>query len=143
MIEIEIGDTTFGVNPQTADWYYCLIVEMLGETDYLDGYATGKRPTRATAKEAHQCRHSWVAGMMYVHEEDLDTVSAERPVTCEQCDAVYGRRNPPLFKVLEFEVNATPQGAYSHLHKPARDDSGAPDPDVELRAQVAKAVDAR
>lgn len=36
-----------------------------------------------------ECRHSWVAGMMYVADEDLETVAAMRSVTCEYCDAEY------------------------------------------------------
>ncbi len=37
-----------------------------------------------------ECRHSWVAGMMHVHDEDLETVAAMRQVECEKCEAVYG-----------------------------------------------------
>jgi hypothetical protein len=37
-----------------------------------------------------ECRHSWVAGMLYVSDEDLDTVAASRTVECEKCEAVYG-----------------------------------------------------
>ena len=37
--------------------------------------------------------HSPVAGMMVVHEEDLDTVAAVRTVECESCDRVYLRRS--------------------------------------------------
>ncbi len=48
---------------------------------------------------ARYCSHTWVAGMMYVHPEDLGTVMAARrtngdsPVECEQCEAqpVKGR----------------------------------------------------
>jgi hypothetical protein len=36
------------------------------------------------------CRHSWVAGMMYVHDEDLATVAAVRTVECEHCDVTVG-----------------------------------------------------
>jgi hypothetical protein len=36
-----------------------------------------------------ECRHSWVAGMMNVHDEDLDTVAKVRKVECEKCEAVY------------------------------------------------------
>ena len=36
-----------------------------------------------------ECKHSWVAGMMYVHDEDLDDVAAVRKVECEKCDKVY------------------------------------------------------
>lgn len=41
------------------------------------------------------CRHSWVAGMMYVSDEDVASVAEERaakgirPVECETCEKVY------------------------------------------------------
>lgn len=35
------------------------------------------------------CDHVGVAGMMYVHAEDLDYVAATRLVECEKCDATY------------------------------------------------------
>jgi len=41
--------------------------------------------------EPADCLHSWVAGMMVVAEEDLDTVAAIRPVECEKCEATYPR----------------------------------------------------
>lgn len=37
------------------------------------------------------CRHSWTAGMLYVDDEDLETVSAVRAVECEKCETVYVR----------------------------------------------------
>ncbi len=39
--------------------------------------------------------HVWLGGMMYVHNEDADTVNAERlangldPLECERCPATY------------------------------------------------------
>lgn len=33
--------------------------------------------------------HSWVAGMMNVHSEDVESVAAVRPVECERCEYVY------------------------------------------------------
>ncbi len=33
--------------------------------------------------------HSWVAGMMVVHPEDVASVAAVREVVCETCDKVY------------------------------------------------------
>ena len=33
--------------------------------------------------------HRWVAGMMYVHDEDVESVAAVRPVECERCEYVY------------------------------------------------------
>jgi hypothetical protein len=43
-------------------------------------------------------RHTWVAGIMAVHDEDLDAVYAERAargetIDCETCDAVYEPAN--------------------------------------------------
>jgi hypothetical protein len=40
------------------------------------------------------CRHSWVAGMMHVSDEDLDEVYAARhprgeTIDCERCEQVY------------------------------------------------------
>jgi len=34
-------------------------------------------------------KHSWVGGMMVIHEEDLDYCASVREVTCERCDEVY------------------------------------------------------
>lgn len=36
------------------------------------------------------CRHRWVAGMMYVHDEDLVSVARVRNVECERCEEVVG-----------------------------------------------------
>lgn len=41
-----------------------------------------------------ECLHSWVGGMIYVHDEDLESVARERAewggtVECEKCDAIY------------------------------------------------------
>ena len=106
-------ETTYGVAPNTADWYYCAVVDYgTGDSDHIDGYATGPRPTVRGLRAHTACRHSWVSGMCKVHEEDLESVSASRPVTCERCDLVYGCKPKPLFQVLEWEVKATPQGAY-------------------------------
>jgi hypothetical protein len=33
-----------------------------------------------------ECQHVYVAGMMYVSDEDLAAVSAMRLVECERCD---------------------------------------------------------
>jgi hypothetical protein len=33
--------------------------------------------------------HQWYTGMMYVHPEDVETVTATRPVECEWCEHVY------------------------------------------------------
>lgn len=35
------------------------------------------------------CRHVWVAGMMYVHDEDVEAVAAIRPVECERCEVPF------------------------------------------------------
>lgn len=36
--------------------------------------------------------HEWVAGMMCVDSEDVDSVAANRHVECAQCEAIY---DPP------------------------------------------------
>lgn len=109
--------TEFGVAPYTADWYYCAIVEWRGretDTDYIDGYASGSAPTIKGLREFTACRHVWVGGMCYVHEEDLAAVAASgRRIECENCDAVYGEKEPQRFKVLEWEVKATPHGKFA------------------------------
>jgi hypothetical protein len=35
------------------------------------------------------CMHSWVSGMMYVADEDLDLISESMKVECEKCEKVY------------------------------------------------------
>jgi len=101
-------------NPSDADWYWsAIIVDSFGETDNYDGYAVGDRPTQSNFQEWHGQgslghNHSWVAGMMHVHDEDLETVSKMRPVTCEVCDLVYGSK-PKKIKVLDWEVTAIPK----------------------------------
>jgi hypothetical protein len=106
--------TYMKADPKTADWYYSAILEdMFGETDHIDGYAVGDKPTQADFQEwygqgSFGHNHSWVAGMMHVHDEDLDTVSKERPVSCEVCDLVYGRK-PKKIKVINWEVVAIPK----------------------------------
>ncbi len=41
------------------------------------------------------CQHVWVAGMMYVHDEDAAAVAAVRPVVCESCDTTYSDTQQP------------------------------------------------
>jgi hypothetical protein len=48
----------------------------------------------AVLSPPEECRHSWVAGIMYVHDEDLDAVYAARQefggtIDCEKCEKVY------------------------------------------------------
>lgn len=52
--------------------------------DRVDG-----KESEPIVNEPRECEHSWVAGLMYVHDEDLDAVAKIRPITCERCDAVY------------------------------------------------------
>lgn len=33
--------------------------------------------------------HTWIAGMMYVNDEDVEAVAAVRTVECETCERVY------------------------------------------------------
>src|SRR5574341_560762 len=48
------------------------------ESDYaIEGWAV-----------ARYCGHVWIAGMMYVHEEDLGAVASVRRVECERCEYV-------------------------------------------------------
>jgi hypothetical protein len=102
-------DTTFGVPPDTADWYYCAVIERPdGETDYIDGYATGAEPTRSGLREHAACQHSWVGGMMHVHEEDLKKSAATRKVECEKCNLIYGQKEQPAFRILEWTTQKTP-----------------------------------
>jgi hypothetical protein len=39
--------------------------------------------------------HTWVAGMMYVHAEDVEDVAAARPVECERCERTYASVGDP------------------------------------------------
>jgi hypothetical protein len=45
--------------------------------------------TDAPAPAPVRCRHVWVAGMMYVHDEDVESVAAVRPVECERCEVPF------------------------------------------------------
>lgn len=105
--------TRFGVDPQNADWYYCAVIDRHGETDYIDGYAAGDKPTRTALQEHSRCRHSWVAGMMRVHDEDVEDVAAVRRVVCEKSDWVYAHRDRKPLTILEWTVNPTPHGAHA------------------------------
>ena len=40
------------------------------------------------------CLHSWVAGMMHVHTEDLIAVAKLRTVECEKCELTVGPATP-------------------------------------------------
>ena len=40
------------------------------------------------------CGHSFVAGVMYVSAQDLDTVSQERVIECEYCEYAIGPDTP-------------------------------------------------
>ena len=55
----------------------------------LDCHAMISNDESAVAPTGGACRHSWVAGIMRVHDEDLDTVASMRRVECEHCEAVY------------------------------------------------------
>lgn len=117
--------TTFDVDPQQADWYYCAVIKVFGETDYVDGYASGDEPTQEGLQEYSRCRHVWMGGMCYVDDEDVEAVAAEARVECERCDATYHTRNDRRFvkplKILEWEVKATPHGKHSDKWVPATD----------------------
>ncbi len=100
--------TAFDVPPNTADWYYCAIIDRHGETDYVDGYATGDKPTRTALQEHSRCAHSWEAGMMAVDGADVEAVAAARPVECGKCGCTYSQRDHKPLKILEWTVNPTP-----------------------------------
>lgn len=59
-----------------------------------DGPDVCQRRDTATDEWVTSCPDgcSWVAGMMVVNPEDLDTISAVRTVQCERCDAIYGEK---------------------------------------------------
>lgn len=107
--------TRFGVAPSEADWYYCATYAFHGETDYIDGYATGEAPTVEALRESMRCTHSWTAGMCYVSEEDIPTAVEEGwRLECERCDSTYANRDAlPRLDVLEWEVSATPHGSHT------------------------------
>jgi hypothetical protein len=111
-------ETRFDVAPAQADWYFCAIIDRHGETDYVDGYASGARPTRTALQDHKRCRHSWVAGMMHVHDEDVESVAATRAVTCDKCDCRYVDRNARPFKIIEWEVKRTPRGLRLEICQP-------------------------
>jgi len=106
----------FGVAPSEADWYYCAVVNThYGETDYVDGYATGDEPTVDALRESMRCEHSWVAGMCYVSTEDIPLAIEEGwRLECERCDSTYANRDAlPRLDVLEWQVSATPRGQHA------------------------------
>jgi hypothetical protein len=44
--------TRFDVAPNESDWYYCAIGSVPGsDVDYVDGYASGARPTITALRE--------------------------------------------------------------------------------------------
>jgi hypothetical protein len=59
----------YSFNVTVAEWAYMHVDEIDELADALT-----------------DCRHSWVAGMMYVSDEDVAAVAA---VECEQCERVY------------------------------------------------------
>jgi hypothetical protein len=54
----------------------------------LDARST-EREEWIMRQDQQECQHAWVAGMMYVHEEDLDYVAQVRQVECEKCELIY------------------------------------------------------
>lgn len=66
-------------------------------------------PEAVTPEDDAPCRHSWVAGMMHVADEDLDTVAAMRDVTCERCEAVYVTPEYREFLVAVAIAAVTPE----------------------------------
>lgn len=111
------SSTRFGVSPQEADWYFAAVIDVHGETDYIDGYAAGDEPTQDGFLADRRCRHTWVAGMCYVHDEDVESVAAVRHVECEKCETSYADRDRPRYDVLEWECQATPHGAHARADR--------------------------
>lgn len=62
-----------------------VVVEDLDDEENPAGWAV----VGYSGADGRICRHSWVAGMMCVADEDLDAVSQVRPVECERCEVVY------------------------------------------------------
>jgi hypothetical protein len=60
------------------------------EADYEDCASMGFDPDEYHEAYASyyddDCNHRWVAGMCYVHDEDVASVAETRSVTCEKCD---------------------------------------------------------
>lgn len=96
--------TTFVTSTQNAEFYWCATINLFGETDYTDGYAIGDEPTQDDVQEACRCHHSWTAGMMMVHDEDVESVAELRDVNCEKCDKSYADRDALPLDIIEFEV---------------------------------------
>ncbi len=102
------GATVLGVAPTVAQWYYCATVEdALGETTYVDGYATGEQPTPDTLQGYAACAHQWVAGIMSVHPEDVDAVATMREVECDRCGRPYAERDRSALTIIGWEVTPT------------------------------------
>jgi len=100
--------TRFDVSPSDADWYYFAVIEGVdGETDYVDGYAAGDKPSRTALQEHSKCRHEWVAGLMIVSDDDVEAVAAVRPVECIDCGATYAKRNANPLRILDWSVRST------------------------------------
>ena len=102
--------------PQSADWCATLVyVDTFGETDYVTEYGVGALPDVDEFLDMVSCKHgSWVAGMMYVHPEDLISIAATgRPVECEYCGVDYFAEGEPAYDWSEYECRPTPQGAHS------------------------------
>lgn len=111
--------TSFDAAPREADWYYCAVITTpSGNTDYIDGYATGDKPDLAAFHEHSRCLHAWVAGMCYVSDEDVESIAATRHVECEKCEATYATRDANRFTVIEWQVLATPHGAHADQWAP-------------------------
>ena len=101
--------TEFRVAPNQSDWYYTVnVTDSYGESSYIDGYASGDEPDIESVIASLECTpHRWVAGIMAVDSEDLDSVAAVREVTCEACDLVYGQLWKPSIELYGLEVSKT------------------------------------
>lgn len=43
---VEVSGVRFHVAPSDSEWYYSAVVDRGDETDTVDGYASGAKPTR-------------------------------------------------------------------------------------------------
>lgn len=104
--------TQFNVAPSDAEYYYCVAyTDITGEFDYVDGYASGDEPTIDSLQDHARCNHSWEAGMMSVHAEDVMAVAAVRRVECGKCGRSYADRDALPLDVIEWEVKPTGRNA--------------------------------
>lgn len=50
---------------------------------------TAQEIVHAWLQSGAECGHAWVAGLVYVDDEDLATVARDRQVSCQECGLTY------------------------------------------------------